>query len=83
MTLERWLRKTGMTQMEASRLLGMPQSSINRITRESLPPTLRNAAKIVRATGGEVGYEDLLGPTVTRTLWRFNGRLVPEGVPAG
>ncbi len=83
MTLERWLRKTGMTQMEASRLLGMPQSSINRITRESLPPTLRNAAKIVRATGGEVGYEDLLGPTVTRTLWRFNGRLVPESVPAG
>lgn len=83
MTLERWLRKTGMTQMEASRLLGMPQSSINRITRESLPPTLRNAAKIVRATGGEVGYEDLLGPTVTRTLWRFNGRLVPEGMAAG
>jgi len=82
MTLERWLHKHAMTQMEASSRLGMPQSSINRITSGNLPPTLRNAAKIVRATGGEVGYEDLLGPTVTRTLWRFNGRLVPGDQPA-
>ena len=81
MTLEHWLRKHAMTQMEASRLLGMPQSSINRITSGNLPPTLRNAAKIVRATSGEVGYEDLLGPTVTRHLWRYDGRLVPADQP--
>jgi transcriptional regulator with XRE-family HTH domain len=75
MTLNRWLRRQKISQYEAARRLKIPQSSINRITNDGLPPTLRNAAKIVRATNGEVGYEDLLGPSVTRTIWRYNGKL--------
>lgn len=76
MTLDRWLRKHRVSQYQAAKLLKIPQSSINRITNDGLPPTLRNAAKIVRATDGEVGYEDLLGPAVARRIWRYNGRLL-------
>lgn len=75
MTLDRWLEKNGVSEAEASRKLGMAQSAINRITYSRLPPNLRNAAKIVRGTNGEVTYEDLLGSEFRRNLRRFNGRL--------
>ena len=70
MTLTKWLGRHRISQYEAARRLQIPQSSINRITNDGLPPTLRNAAKIVRATNGEVSYEDLLGPSVARTISR-------------
>ncbi len=75
MTLERWLKTNSVTEVEAARRLQVPQSALNRITFSKLPPQLRTAAKIVRATDGEVTYEDLLGPIFRRTLRRYNGRL--------
>ncbi len=60
---------------EAARRLGIAQSALSRITNEGLPPNLRNAAKIVRATNEEVGYEDLLGHSFRRNLWRYDGKL--------
>lgn len=75
MRLAKWLERNGLSESEASRRLGIAQSAINRITNEELPPSLRTAAKIVRATNREVSYEDLLNATIRRSLWRFNGRL--------
>lgn len=75
MTLERWLKRHGVTEVQAAKRLGVPQSALNRITYSKLPPQLRTAAKIVRATNGEVTYEDLLGPDFRRTLRRYNGKL--------
>ena len=76
MKLSRWLEKKRLSEREASRRLGIPQSSISRITHLGKPPTLRNAAKIVRATNGDVTYEDLLGTEHRRELRRYNGRLL-------
>lgn len=75
MTLDRWLKKQGLSENQAAARMGVAQSVLNRITYSKLPPNLRNAAKIVRATDGEVGYEDLLGYEFRRTLRRYNGRL--------
>ena len=79
MRLDQWLKRQRppMSESEAARRLGVAQSALNRITNERLPPTLKNAAKIVRATNEQVGYEDLLGPSVRRNLWRYDGRLAP------
>lgn len=77
MRLDVWLKRKGISQNEAARRLGIPMSVVNRIVNERLPPTLRNAAKIVRGTNAEVDYEDLLGPTAKRQLWRYDGRLEP------
>lgn len=75
MTLERWLARNRLSEAEAARRLHMAQSAINRITNSRLSPTLRNAAKIVRGTGGEVTYEDLLGPDFRRRLRKYNRKL--------
>ena len=75
MTLGAWLARNDLSEAEAARLLGMAQSALNRITFKRLPPNLRNAAKIVRGTGGEVTYEDLLGPDARKKLRTYNGRL--------
>lgn len=77
MRLDVWLKRNGISQNEAARRLGIPMSVVQRIATERLPPTLKIAAKIVRGTNHEVGYEDLVGPTVRRTLWRYDGRLAP------
>jgi transcriptional regulator with XRE-family HTH domain len=75
MRLDVWLKEKGISQNEAARRLGIPMSVVQRIVTERLPPTLRNASKIVRATSREVDYEDLLGPNARRHLWRYDGRL--------
>lgn len=72
--LDLWLRDHGITQAEASRILKVAQATLHRI-RNGEPPTLRNAARIVAATDGQVTYVDLLGPTVWNNLHRFNGTL--------
>ncbi len=85
MRLDQWLEKERrkaeregrrpLSESEAARRLGIAQSALNRMTFHRLPPTLRNAAKIVRGTNAEVGYEDLLGQAFLRNLWRYDGKL--------
>lgn len=85
MRLDQWLERERaralrdgrqpLSLSEAARRLGIAQSALSRITVDRLPPTLRHAAKIVRATNAEVDYEDLLGPSFRRNLWRFDGKL--------
>ena len=87
MRLDQWLERERaravregrrpLSQSEAARRLGIAQSALSRITHDLLPPTLRHAAKIVRATDGEVDYEDLLGPSFRRNLWRYDAALSP------
>ncbi len=82
-TLKTWLDENDISQSEAARRLKLSQATLSR-TLAGDPPTLRNASKIVRGTNGSVTYEDLLGGSVLRNLWRYDGCLLPaeSGVAA-
>lgn len=43
-----------------SKRAGIPYTSLHRIINTAWLPGLRTSEKIVRASGGKVGYEDLL-----------------------
>ena len=58
--LKDYLKKKGMSYREFQRLTGIDYTLLCRIYNGKRKVTSNNARIIVRATGGAVGYEDLL-----------------------
>lgn len=60
MTLDSYLRENAMTEADFASLIGVQQSTVNRLRRGSVP-TKDVMAKIVTATDGKVRADDFFG----------------------
>jgi len=70
----KWMTKYGMSQTEVAEVLGVPQSTVSRLTTGKTPQA-HTCAAIVRGTLGEVSLEDLLPDDLMRGVRRMDGRL--------
>ena len=74
--LKRALKRNGLSEKRAGRILGISQSLINRITKDGFTPGLKTAAKIVAGFGGQLTFDDLLSPADRRARKKLIGVLV-------
>jgi len=59
MTLKQYLKKYGISVYQFQRDAGLTHPFIYRYLKKQTKPSLENAKKIVKATGGEVKLEDI------------------------
>ena len=60
MTLKEYLAQTKLKERELAARAGVTQSTINKLKRGALNPTLAILNRIYKATGGKVGSGDFL-----------------------
>lgn len=60
MTLDEYLKREKKRQIDFAAECGVSVQMVNFIVRQKRTPSLPLAQKIVEATGGQVGYEDLI-----------------------
>lgn len=73
-----WLTLNGLSIRKAARVLGVGTATLHRIVAEGESPNLRNSARIVRGTGGQVDFEDLMSEEERAELPRYDEKLVTE-----
>ena len=74
MRFDKWLKLRDVSQNRLSKLIGVAQSSLGRLANGE-PPTLRTAALVRAATGGEVEWEDMLPPDFLKDVRRVHDRV--------
>lgn len=60
MDLQAYLEKTGMSQTEFAKAIQMTQSAVSKYVLKRRVPSPKIIYRIVAATSGEVGVEDML-----------------------
>lgn len=60
MKLSEYLRQEDMSQAAFARLTGLSEATISQLCQEMYWPKRHTIAKIIEATGGQVGKDDLL-----------------------
>lgn len=71
------LDSLGISAAEASARIGIAPSAVSRMIKSGKSPNLRTASRIVAASQGAIGYDDLLPTSVRRANKRYEGRLTP------
>jgi transcriptional regulator with XRE-family HTH domain len=62
LSIDEYLKATGMSATELARRSNLPDSAISVIRSGKVRPSMRNAIRILKATGGLVRIDDMLTP---------------------
>ena len=60
MTLKEWMIETGRTPQDLARDMDVPQTTIYYWMKRKFSPRLSQALALVRRSGGQISYEELL-----------------------